>query len=413
MTYLLKLQAVDTLFFRDGKPFSMGDDTFATGIFPPPPSVFHGALRSSFLADNLHLLSNASIETASIEITGIFYLKEENDNRLYNKNKASECELTPLLPIPLDLVRYKEKETNRLSFAAKKLSKAVLSNTQVSSIADYSDEEKQLEQPEGYLSIQELNSYLQLDELTYSVTDNLIHTERKIGNALNNERQSTEEGHLYRVNMSRLEKVNMSRLEKKNQRFSFLLQTNFSPTSKWLRLGAEGKTVVCTNETAKTLPLKQEGEEENEKPLLSIDIKTPLVEETDGVYFKIYFATPCVFGQNTTIKTEGWLPDFDSYDAVTRIAVWKGIEMQLITAFVGKPISIGGFDLATKKPKTMYRAIPAGSVYYFKLIDSENKSKLLTNFHQQSLCINPDFKKQGFGIAYIGNLNPNFITNEK
>lgn len=405
MTYLLKLQAVDTLFFRDGKPFSMGDDTFATGIFPPPPSVFHGALGSAFLADNLHLLSNASTETASIEITGIFYLKEKNDDRLYNKNKASECELTPLLPIPLDLVRYKERDKNRLSFAAEKLSNDVISNTQVSSIADYSDEEEQLEQPEGYLSIQELNNYLQLDKSTYSVTDNLIHTERKIGNALNNERQSTEEGYLYRVNMSRL--------EKENQRFSFLLQTNFLPTSKWLRLGAEGKTVVCTDETAKTLPLKQEGEEENKKPLFPIDIKTPLVEETDGVYFKIYFATPCVFGQNTTIKTEGWLPDFDSYDTVTRIAVWKGIEMQLITAFVGKPISVGGFDLATKKPKTMYRAIPAGSVYYFKLIDSENKSKLLTNFHQQSLCNDPNFKKQGFGIAYIGNLNPNFITNEK
>ncbi|OWY22619.1 type III-B CRISPR module-associated protein Cmr3 [Sphingobacteriales bacterium UPWRP_1] len=402
MTYLLKLQAVDTLFFRDGKPFSMGDDTFATGIFPPPPSVFHGALCSAFLADNLHLLSNASTETASIEITGIYYLKEENDNRLYNKNEASN--LTPLLPIPLDLVHYKEGRKDRLSFAAEKLCKVVLSNVQVNSIADHCDDEEQLEQPEGYLSIEELNNYLQLDKVAFSITDNLINTESKIGNALNNERQSTEEGHLYRVNMSRL--------EKENQRFSFLLVTNFFPASKWLRLGAEGKTVVCTDETAKTLPLKQGGEEQNEKPLLSIDIKTPLVEENDDVYFKIYFATPCVFVPNTTIKNEGWLPDFDSYDAVTRIAVWKGIEMQLITAFVGKPISIGGFDLATKKPKTMYRAIPAGSVYYFKLINNSDKSKLLINFHQKSLCRDPNFKKQGFGIAYMGNLNPNFNTND-
>ncbi|HRK27391.1 MAG TPA: type III-B CRISPR module-associated protein Cmr3 [Chitinophagales bacterium] len=397
MTYLLKLQAVDTLFFRDGKPFSMGDDTFATGIFPPPPSVFHGALRSAFLADNLHLLSNASTETASIEITGIFYLKEENDNRLYNKNEANN--LTPLLPVPLDLVRY-EEDTEK-SFAAEKLNKAVLSNAQVSSIADHCDEVEQLEQPEGYLSIEELNNYLQLDDTTYSLTDNLINIERKIGNALNNERKSTEEGHLYRVNMSRL--------EKENQRFSFLLQTNFFPTSKWLRLGAEGKTVVCTDETEKTLPLRQGGEEQNEKPLLSIDIKTPLVEESDDVYFKIYFATPFV---QTTDKKKCWLPDFDSYNADTHIAVWKGIKMQLITAFVGKPLPIGGFDLATKKPKKMYRAIPAGSVYYFKLINNTDKSKLLINFHKQSLCRDSAFKKQGFGIAYIGNLNSNFITNE-
>jgi CRISPR type III-B/RAMP module-associated protein Cmr3 len=36
----------DTLFFRDGRPFSMGTETWATSIFPPYPSTVYGAIRS-------------------------------------------------------------------------------------------------------------------------------------------------------------------------------------------------------------------------------------------------------------------------------------------------------------------------------------------------------------------------------
>lgn len=42
------MEAFDTLFFRDGKPFSMGDDVWANGVFPPYPSTLYGALRASY-----------------------------------------------------------------------------------------------------------------------------------------------------------------------------------------------------------------------------------------------------------------------------------------------------------------------------------------------------------------------------
>ena len=49
----LLLNPTDTIFFRDGRPFNMGEDTYAQGIFPPPPSVLYGALRTAYMAANL------------------------------------------------------------------------------------------------------------------------------------------------------------------------------------------------------------------------------------------------------------------------------------------------------------------------------------------------------------------------
>ena len=39
MRQIIEIEALDTLFFRDGKPFTMGQDTVGESIFPPHPST--------------------------------------------------------------------------------------------------------------------------------------------------------------------------------------------------------------------------------------------------------------------------------------------------------------------------------------------------------------------------------------
>lgn len=71
----IEIQALDTLFFRDGKPFDMGDDNWAEGIFPPPPSVIYGALRSAYFAEhpeNMALANTDNDPTKEIRINQIF-----------------------------------------------------------------------------------------------------------------------------------------------------------------------------------------------------------------------------------------------------------------------------------------------------------------------------------------------------
>ncbi len=54
--------------------------------------------------------------------------------------------------------------------------------------------------------------------------------------------------------------------------------------------------------------------------------------------------------------------------------------------------------MAKRKPKPMFKAVPAGSVYFFELL--EGNANQLEKFHQKS--ISDIYPEQGFGICYIG-----------
>ena len=67
----IEITALDTLFFRDGKPFSMGEDTWATGMFPPSPSVIYGMLRTAYAAQNNINIKDIIKETEDLKIKSI------------------------------------------------------------------------------------------------------------------------------------------------------------------------------------------------------------------------------------------------------------------------------------------------------------------------------------------------------
>ena len=73
---LIKLDPLDTLFFRDGKPFSMGEETWGNCIFPPSPSVIYGALRTAYFSNHIDLLEKANTKndpTSNLVINCLLY----------------------------------------------------------------------------------------------------------------------------------------------------------------------------------------------------------------------------------------------------------------------------------------------------------------------------------------------------
>ncbi|HXH40882.1 MAG TPA: type III-B CRISPR module-associated Cmr3 family protein, partial [Thermoanaerobaculia bacterium] len=46
-----RLVPEDVLFFRDGKPSSIGDDHYLRSIFPPYPSTLYGLVRTQRLLE--------------------------------------------------------------------------------------------------------------------------------------------------------------------------------------------------------------------------------------------------------------------------------------------------------------------------------------------------------------------------
>ena len=97
---IIRIKALDTLFFRDGKPFYVGEDNVASGIFPPFPTVAYGALRSAYFAgdlDGLKLANCPGDPTGSLRIKGL-YLQVGED--IY-------------FPLPADCIKLKEEKDNK------------------------------------------------------------------------------------------------------------------------------------------------------------------------------------------------------------------------------------------------------------------------------------------------------------
>lgn len=354
---LIKIDPLDTLFFRDGKPFSIGEDTWGNCIFPPSPSVIYGALRTAYFSNHIDLLEKANTEedpTNTLVIQGIYFLDNlENKNTLY-------------LPLPLDLVQKKdvedeiENEVNLLSLVELKLKSScptfyVLKGDQGVEAVD-----------DGLISGKLLKEYLSCNSKNFSILrlSSRVITEPKIGIGLSGETHTADESKIYRVGMKRLKNLN--------------LLVEFEglniPESGLLKLGGEGKAASYKKIS---------------KPLINCNLPENNLDE-DIEKFKLYLSTPAIFRQ-------GWLPSWIDMNSLE--GKYKNSKFKLLTASIGKYQNLGGFDLKQKKPKPMWKVTPAGSVYYFKIIEGDFK-EIFSLFNRKS--ISEENSKQGFGITFVG-----------
>ncbi len=357
---------LDTLFFKDGKPFSMGSETWADGNLLPNPSVLYGAIKSVYYSshpEELQKVVENKMDPAAdkIEIKSIYYKLGGNT----------------YFPLPLDVVEIKNKdfqvknrEKIKKRYSVIKLTKADFEfATEINKVNYFSLNEEVENIEGGFFNNVELKKYL--TELSQSFTvirlSDYILSEPKVGIGRENLTRTTAEGKLYRVDMKRYN-------DAKNNYFRFGVETEGidSLDISFAKLGAENKIT--------------EIEIDSEKP--EIDIIDDL---NIGSTFKVYLSTPAIF-------EKGWLPSW--IDEKTFEGEINGIKLKLISAFIGKPLNIGGFDMANNKPKPMKKAVPAGSVYYFELL-TEDKNSLPQIFHSKSIS---EFgtSKMGYGITYLG-----------
>jgi CRISPR-associated protein Cmr3 len=391
---VLQIQAVDTLFFRDGKPFTMGEDSVAEGMFPPMPSVLYGALRSAYFADNIEELDKANENddpTEELVITGVYYLQENiykyiSEDKNIPPNISTNSKI--LYPVPLDLANRNGEGViaNTISFS----SNSLLNENAYHDIV--------VEGYNGFLDSDILNNYLSDEKNGYYpvLIDSIKTKDIKIGIGRDKQLKSVKEGLLYRTELTRLhEKVNFFAEENKTQvaKTSILIKSNFQNIATYpdfIRLGGEGKIAKCDE-----IPI----------PKIKFDYLTEIKK-----YFKLYFLTPAVFTNKFELnknEISGSIPDFDTFNLETLECEWKGIKLKLLSAFVGKYQTVGGFDIKRGEPKPMQKAIPAGSVYYFEIIDNKKTSKdVISEFHNKSVYTdkNSTLYKQGYGITLICNL---------
>jgi len=377
---MYKIKAIDQLFFRSGTPFEANGEThLIQSFFPPLPSTYAGALKA-FAVDK------ESKHALKIGYNGVMHDKEF-------------C-----FPKPFDITVTKEhccvkneNEEKYYDLETMKLMSSPPSNFQLPyCLAPEYKNSKKVKSPDDiYLKQQDLQRYLNGEEgvMAGSSLSNHLHKEKKIGIRTNSKTKEEDDGMLYQIEMCRPDDKLQLAVEVKGIEID---------EAKSIRLGGEGKVATVVKP-------KEKSEEKLEITKI----------ESDSKYFKIYLATPAIFGK-------GWLPKW--IDEETMIGSFSGknkkkIKVKLIAATVDRFVPVGGFGQEKEEgkfqPREMRYAVPSGSVYYFEILNGTFQDAV-SLFHQKCISdyrlnygfeyIEPRFDRliycdRGFGYSMVGSLS--------
>jgi len=260
---------------------------------------------------------------------------------------------------------------------------------------------------ESFLTDTELGRYLKGEvPAEGEIAHGLAQREERAGIALDSITRAAKQGLFYMTEMLRLGSgdsnseigfaFKIQGLNAFRDSADIRLQPYSLPNSAPIKLGGEGRAASYQIvDVDPLLAFKKCGEEIAKK-----------IDENGR--FKLYLASPAIFAG-------GWLPDCLKQDGSEED--WKlqlgsnqSIQVDLMAAAMGKPLPIGGWDLAKQAPKPMVKAVPAGGTYCFK-VKGDPKGvgeKLIEAFHGtcqiQSLADGSysQLGQAGFGLTFVG-----------
>lgn len=357
MTWL-EIRPQDVWLFRDGKPFSAGQDHSANSMFPPTPLTVQGALRqkvSVSLGVSLQEYMegrttqaaraveyigpyNEVVTTGNFRMAGPFVSLRVGDS------------IVPLFPCPADL--FKHEDDDSFVITAPDLDNAISSDLGdaglfpgvapgYENLPDYWMTAYTLTDYLNYVAPDKSvflskdkdksqESYAHLDE-AYTAGKRIWHkgwlyeNENRFGVSTNALTSSNIEGQLYRVGFVRPQKG-----------IGLLVDVDGIPETTLLvgqtPLGGEHRLAHIS--IAKNI------------------IMPPAPPQSVRGRFKVILLTPAYLG-------DGWLPSEDSES-------WNGwFRRSLVSAALYRPMKIGGWNTAARQPRTMHNYIAPGSIYYF------------------------------------------------
>ncbi len=390
------IEPSDVLLFRDGRPFSAGEGHRARSIFPPYPNTIQGVIRSKVLAErcgNYQLYRDGCLNcskqtncTVPDEIGRPAKDGQGNYGAMYLKAaliaKYQDFKLTTYFPVPADVVQIKNKSNPTAKPELQCLQPLRdnlpgVNDLSFSLLPLWTPETTPVEAVQGYWCHQNLAAYLLGEKpKDFTKADELYKHESRLGIEVNNIRQATEEGKLYQTEFIRCLKDVGLYIE-----FAGIKHLNEIPDLEdgLIAIGGENRAASYTN-----LPVINWNKLE--------DKLVQKLNKSSG--FKLYLAAPTIFQQ-------GWLPEWINPENLQ--GEYQGIKMKLKVAAISRYQTIGGWDVAYNRPKPTYRAVSAGSVYYFET--EANPEQILDAFHWQNLADDPQNKQIGFGLSLVGTWN--------
>lgn len=370
---LYELEPLDNFFFRTSTPFEAGGETTVLhSCFPPLPSAYAGAFGALLEPESQPRARRIKIGFNGLIIDDTYYF-----------------------PMPLDVAEKELVDENLWSASLKSLEKAPLSSYplpyMLRSVTSQKDKSKKI----LYLSEKSISNYLEGEEnLDCLNIASCFVQEKKLGIEVDADSKTSKNGRIYEISYIR-PTIN-SKLK-----LGVDVTAQLKHDSGVLKLGGENRQVAYRF-AAHPLNIEK--------------------VNSQGNFFKLYLATPAIFAN-------GWFPGWIDENEKTGYYSNKGkrVTVRLIAACVGRSVPCGSFgfgkelgeSIRTYRPREMRYAVPAGSVYYFELLEG-TFADAVKLFHGN--CIS-DYREglgfryrmlarlrycdRGFGYALVGKIGKN------
>lgn len=329
MTTPLFLDPIDVWLFRDGKPFDAGADHHADSLFPPPPSVIQGAVRSHHLVMKGIDLARANASRIAREVgTATDFLDLRIRGPFIRRGEQAYFSL------PADV--FLDSATGSFRALTPRPLKAGEESSNPLPLSLFTDGAHPAKHVPGFVSQAEWKNYVSGKPFSATPAGDLFEAEGRVGIAQDDRKRVAKDGALYSVNFVR-------------PRENVGLHVEVDGFADWgsktgaMRIGGEGHGARFAPSSLRT-------------PL-------PSAEIGKRRKFKLVLLTPTYFSR-------GWTPhDWSSQ--------FTG-PVKLQAAALRRFTSLGGFDWANGDHKPALRYVPSGSVYYFSCAeDVELKNRWL------------------------------------
>lgn len=329
-TFGLRLDALDTLFFRDGRPFNAASRAEST---LPSPQSLTGALRTwlmrlmdlDFQRFSAHIRDGASFADALGEQGAAFRAIAELQVKGPWLAQLTETGVETLfLPVPAALKQIKDGNDTNAWVRSAPLQRALPGwNPPLSGMLPiWTTERRPVEAASGFVTLDGMKAFLEgripkPDQKRQA--SELFAFEERTGLQIDARSQAAQEGLIYAIKLLRLApgigfyaRVNVPDA----------LQSHFQEPAT-LPWGGEGRRVLCQQ----TELIKQD---------------TKIQAPVSPLALRV-FTTPCLVESPDVLSQ--WRP------LAAALLPWQGIS---------------GWDLALGGPKPLRWLLPAGSVLYFK-----------------------------------------------
>ncbi|MFO8072227.1 MAG: type III-B CRISPR module-associated protein Cmr3 [Polyangia bacterium] len=365
----LRLQPLDVLFFRDGRPFEAG--MRASGGLPRPQTLA-GALRSHLWRElgidfgemrNALKKSDGDVPAAAESLLGenawAAGIRTAGPWLWSDGSKKGIPPEGPLVPAPADLLSLKNEEKSLIRAAPRKKSPDGWAPASAGMLPLWHGEQGSIEAANGFLTSQGLETYLAggTPDSKDLIGEEALYTwEDRTGVGIDADRRRAEDHMLYSVRFLRLrEGVSLyAEIEIPSERSD---EARSLLNRAILPFGGEGRRVELVVEDEPFAWPSPGGAGDGALALL---------------------VTPGIF-----LGEERWRPDARELPGIVSAAV-PGSE------------AISGWDMARKRPKPTRHAVRAGSVYFFEKDCCQNQGAFVR------LCGHEESDALGYGLALKG-----------